>query len=148
MELSKQVCSLEIAKRLKELGCKQESLFWWYQIPRGFSLGNTTEMMNEKVDIGYTTAPQFNEISAYTVAELGEMLPRAIGEYDLYFLVDYYNNEPVKKWYGVRYEDCSIADDSDNYDKRFLTPEITADNEAEARGQTLIHLLENKLITL
>ena len=29
MKLENQVCSLELAKKLKELGVKQESLFWW-----------------------------------------------------------------------------------------------------------------------
>jgi hypothetical protein len=29
ISLEKQVCSLELAKRLKELGVKQESLFYW-----------------------------------------------------------------------------------------------------------------------
>jgi uncharacterized protein HemX len=30
ISLEQQVVSLELAKRLKELGVKQESLFWWY----------------------------------------------------------------------------------------------------------------------
>jgi len=29
MKLEDQVCSLELAKRLKELGVEQESLFYW-----------------------------------------------------------------------------------------------------------------------
>ena len=41
MKLEKQVCSLELAKKLKELGVKQESL-WFYnsktmKLQRGFS---------------------------------------------------------------------------------------------------------------
>jgi len=30
MNLDQQVCSLEIAKRLKELGLKQDSYFYWW----------------------------------------------------------------------------------------------------------------------
>ena len=29
MELKNQVVNLELSKRLKELNCKQESLWWW-----------------------------------------------------------------------------------------------------------------------
>ena len=29
MKLEDQICSLDLAKRLKELGARQESLFWW-----------------------------------------------------------------------------------------------------------------------
>lgn len=30
MKLENQVCSLELSKRLKELGVKQDSLWWWH----------------------------------------------------------------------------------------------------------------------
>ena len=70
MELKHQVCSLEIAKRLKELGVKQESEFHWQHhrsvnSPSGWawSLSNTTN--------GHS-------VSAFTVAELGEILPRSV----------------------------------------------------------------------
>ena len=37
MKLEDQVCSLELAKKLKELGVKQDSLFYWnlYSFPIG-----------------------------------------------------------------------------------------------------------------
>ena len=33
ISLEKQICSLELSKRFKELGVKQESLFVWYHPP-------------------------------------------------------------------------------------------------------------------
>src|SRR2546422_7645806 len=33
MKLENQVCSLELAKKLKQLSSKQESLFWWSEFP-------------------------------------------------------------------------------------------------------------------
>ncbi len=32
MKFEEQVCSLQIAKKLKELGVRQESLFWWLEV--------------------------------------------------------------------------------------------------------------------
>lgn len=66
MPLEKQVCSLELAKKLKELGYPQESLYIW--------VDNEGE---PKVyfDDGYR--PAYTNLfycSAPTVAELGEML--------------------------------------------------------------------------
>jgi hypothetical protein len=65
MELKDIVCSLEHAKRLNELGVKQESLFYW---------------LNRKI-----VCPKFQEFnfpekwcSAFTASELGEMLPAMI----------------------------------------------------------------------
>lgn len=67
MQLEKQVCSLELAKKLKELGVKQESHFRWYHaslIPWNVvtSHGFSNEEARER-------SP-----SAFTVAELGELL--------------------------------------------------------------------------
>jgi len=64
MKLEQQVVSLELAKRLKELGCKQESAFYWsYEVD---------------VEDKYFLGPKHNGFnllcSSFTVAELGEML--------------------------------------------------------------------------
>ena len=63
MKLEEQVCSLELAKKLKELGVKQESYFWYYELygDNAWSLGPLNKSGN-------------HTLSAFTVAELGEML--------------------------------------------------------------------------
>lgn len=75
MELNKQVCSLELAKKLKELQRGQESstLFWWWEV--------TTIEGEEKIALnqGYVfkqypvkSAEMIG--AAYTIPELGELL--------------------------------------------------------------------------
>ena len=61
MELQKQVCSLALSKRLRELGFNQESLFYWNE-----EMGTIHfyESMNKK-DVGCYC-------SAYILTELGE----------------------------------------------------------------------------
>src|SRR4051812_36893725 len=70
MKLEQQVCSLELAKRLKELGVKQESLYYW----------NIRHIWIVLKAIGepYITRKPEDYASAFTVAELGEMLPSEI----------------------------------------------------------------------
>lgn len=81
MKLEQQVCSLELAKKLKELGVKQESAFVW-SVPNPekgrnerekLVLGKYCEVMlcHKARDWGEA----FDVYSAFTVAELGEMLP-------------------------------------------------------------------------
>ena len=65
MTLQEQVCTLEQAKRLKELGCEQESLYAWLRFDGQWFLYENTYWYRAACD-GY--------VSAYTVAELGEML--------------------------------------------------------------------------
>jgi hypothetical protein len=69
MNLEQQVCSLDFAKRLKELGVKQESLYLWSEHTTPATLWN--EGAYETKYEHRTTYPCY---AAFTVAELGEML--------------------------------------------------------------------------
>jgi hypothetical protein len=80
MELEKQLCSLEFAKRLKELGVKQESAFWWIEgdlIYRG-EWGDPSDDASKRMEQKELDEYMSTLFSAFTVAELGEMLPERI----------------------------------------------------------------------
>ena len=80
MKLEQQVCSLELAQKLKELGVKQESLFYWTY---SNMFGNITFYLQyfPEIEGGYDGLE--NDVSAFTVAELGEMLPEGITTHKL-----------------------------------------------------------------
>lgn len=152
MKLQEQVCSLELAQKLKTLGVKQESLFYWRlgyhtyeKFDKGISLGKVGHFDHNFVleyypHPRYTTADvKWNqadlqkldqtELSAFTGAELGEMLPI------------YPNGLPFVTMGGWK----SIAmrnDDGTAIEKSWQT----ADTEAEARGLMLEYLIKNNLI--
>ena len=116
MQLEQQVCSLELAKWLKELGVKQESTFSWCRGDDAATFG-----------IGYSSVTAQAYVrefySAFTVAELGEMLP------------DRYLDEIkrlVDRWF--------FPEEYDVLGNMQFT-------EADARAKMLIYLLENKLLT-
>jgi len=119
MKLEQQVCSLELAQKWKEFGVKQESLFYWYPKTNAIvTLSPTTSEITEGI-----------WVSAFTVAELGEMLPELCmsgrcegGNYNCWWL-----------------SDMCIRDikHMNNYQTKI---------EADARAKMLIYLLENKLI--
>ncbi len=114
MKLEKQVCSLELSKRLKELGFEQESYFKYME-------ANGKYVLME----GY---PISNFCSAYTVAELGEMLPS-----------DFHTNriEMPTKEVGVKKNEYHC------WAWNFKNPQF-GDTEANARAKMLIYLKENK----
>lgn len=119
MNLQSQVTSLEISKRLKDLGEKQESLFFYIPLVGG---GYQIELMK-------TMSGRSKDISAFTASELGEMLP----DLTKCWRYDYMENDTdrVWKWH------CEFDHNNES-----------ADSEADARGKMLIYLLENNLITL
>lgn len=65
MKLEQQVVSLELAKQLKELGVKQDSLFYWSKQVDQIHWG----LEHAK----YFAVDKRQDVSAFTVSELGEM---------------------------------------------------------------------------
>ena len=121
MELQKQVCSLELSKQLKNLGFKQESYFYWnHQDYSGDVFYNITHIPGKGINA-------YQECSAYTVAELGEMLP-----------YKYNNFRDVDEKYH-----CVAKFDDLSKDKNLY---ISSKTESDARAKMLIYLKENNLI--
>ena len=145
MNLKDQVISLDLAKKLRRAGVKQESLWYW----------NYTDRNNNKKDwilVARFIGIEEERISAFTVAELGEMLPK------------YFKHGSVKK---PKTYQCSTLEISRGGSKT-LGGEIEwdwcvkylkgysrqkehferGDTLAEAMGNMLLHLIKNNLLKL
>ncbi len=122
MKLENQVCSLESSRRLKELGVPQKSLWSWVS-----GLCGTKD--EDKFEL--KTCFCVDDIwifSAYTCAELGEILIRGM----------YYKWETCRDHgnFLIRYG---------NWEKN-PNELFGGKTEAEARAKMLIYLLEQKII--
>jgi len=145
MELKNQVCTLEQGKRLYELIEKDtESLFvHWLTIENEdyvWKIGTLNEAGNAT-----------ESYPAYTVAELGEMLPDEYlknfefegyvipksGKYTQSFETWFFNGDNGRQ-FGCRYDY--------NGNINIATPNFFG-TEAQARAELLIYLLEQRLIT-
>lgn len=131
MKLTDQVCSLKLSKKLAKLGVKQDNLFKWVK----YSMNKKPMLIfipTVKYQLECLSGELEYSIPAYTVAELGEMLPNK---------VKIHNTESClvldrdKKTWGVAY-----APFPDTFQE--------AKTEADARAKLLIYLLENKIISL
>lgn len=124
MKLENQVVSLELAKKLKELGVKQESQFmWWKGAGEGYLRPTDWSQFNMEPKPMYSTADLRERFSAFTVAELGEMLSTTENNNQI-------RDTKVFTQWGCDYE----------------THRTLAPTEADVRAKMLIYLLENKLI--
>jgi len=140
MKLKDQVCSLELAKKLKELGVKQESLWWWikfdkewqpqYRLSRYKDGGSYIPEMSTR----QTPAVQ-GSYSAFTVAELGGMLPAEVGS----FVQCHLTCIKLGGEFGVTYIGSSMGESV-----YFIDAPIKAKTEADARAKMSIYLKENK----
>ena len=117
MNLEDIVCDFDYADRLAELGITRESLF-------GFC--------NDKRSISFAHRPHVS-LNSYTVAELGEMLPKSVGYVrDCEMFLSFYKN-------GDEYE----------YDYNCRSSSLCSDKkEANARAKLLIWLIENNHVNV
>lgn len=155
MNLTHQVTSLELSRRLKALGVKQESYFWWNYVVSSSCEGNddfaTRREGWQLMSAHWEDAVKAQFCSAYTVAELGNLLPREIeyqasskekSGYDGYRPMFLKCGKTIMDngWY-VMYSDPHPANEVPVHSTH-------ADTEADARGLMLAYLLENSLIKL
>lgn len=132
MELTKQVVSLELAKRLKELGVPQgdwesaSPLFYWSFYDGGARRDKPKLIPVDDCNFGFME----DLVAAFTVAELGEMF---LGQ-----IISFEHRRDGKYrvwWYGS--PKTMIEQRMHNID---------GDTEADARAAMLVYLLENKLL--
>ncbi len=121
MHLEQQVCSLESAKRLKELGVKQDSYFWWAALKRGDIV--IWDMENKKLADGNNLSKEHAICSVFIVAELGIFMKG-------YGMPDFQDDEWVAS-FEVRVDEIRW---------------VKGDTEAEARAKMLIYLIEQGLL--
>jgi hypothetical protein len=134
MKIQDQVCTFTQAQRIKTIGVAQSSYF----IYRHWR-GNGQIIVDKRKDKYFDYARNrniapFTEIlcSAFTVAELGIMLPISFISF--------------KVTAGKEFSCTKLKDNYPEID--FSFPSNFQITEAEARAETLIDLLENKLITV
>ncbi len=130
MKLEDQVCDLEYAKKLRELGVEKESLFYWYKLNDDI---DWQLVMHDKL---YQIVKSNNVIPAYTVAELGALLPDCLYAHSASGI-----DRPIimNKVDGI----FSVGILNSN---RQCNPIFADKKEANARVLMLIYLIENGLV--
>lgn len=133
MRLEDQVTSLELAKRLKELGVLQGGAFDYYE--------NTFHPEHPFIVLRPTVNMMENPTSwicsAFTVAELGEMLPREAHGFDL--VIRPADGSTPLKWH-IGY----VEPDHEGYEYRFERQ--ASDKLVDAMARMLIHLIEQGIL--
>lgn len=136
MELEQQVVSLDLAKRLKKLGAKQESQFFWWIHNDG-----SARLITKHETFEAFHAVQ-NRVSAFTFAEIGEVLPdhltaEEVGEEPPKGSTNLTIEKFVNGVWSVCYE---------NYEHHRYVPDYTARTSIDAMAKMLVYLLRYEVI--
>ena len=152
MKLENQVVSLELAKKLKKLGVKQSSIFYW--LPHYNSTADTFFDINYegqgwllggkiKKEIVLKEDKHNNTFSAFTSVELGKMLPTRNKNFEYDLRIDRF-------FINLLTQFCINYYDSYN-NKYLIKTDFTYDGiidetQVNAMAKMLCYLIENKLI--
>jgi hypothetical protein len=121
MKLEEQVCALEYAKKLKEFGVNQDSLFYWSKWIEKYEV--VMPMMGRNEDY----------ISAFIASEIINLLPECIPNEGDLMMWNYMEGDV--RIYGVDY--CGSGYEA-HKDIKFV----------DALAKQLIYLIENKLVEI
>ena len=146
MKLEDQVISLKLAKKLKKLGVRQESLFYWCIIDNGVDGEQDIIPLTEKEMDYYDDvlgSVEYTEIaSAFTVAELGEMLPEEI------IVTNRFDDKNIYFLDFCKFEDRWDVSYKNDILKKVTQCYVNGRTEANARAQMLVWLVENGYLKL
>lgn len=147
-KLEDQVCSVELSKKLKELGIQPKNYFEW---------------LYDSYTGQWEVSPTFKNqlgLSAFTVVELLSLLPNiidtrmnepfnnfrlSIEKFIIHEGVDYF---PLDAYKIAYYCDSTDLTGEDAFLRRSLTSTIYDKNPANALAKMLIYLIENNLMKL
>lgn len=134
MKLENQVCSLELSKKLKELGVRQDSLYY-HECPKWDEEQKASQLVGILRKPPEEKEGEPNYYSAFTVAELGELLPICIKDGEYYLQI---------RNIGVTGANWIVSYSSMTNNN--IWESFNSTNEADARAKMLIYLIKNKLI--
>lgn len=155
MNIENQVCSLELAKKLKNLGVKQESIFSYMKKEDGRIFVTSSYGCNCWVELPYEAV---DPIAAFTSAELAELLPNHVTtltnepfnnfRINISKFISVQENEAFNNFIINYWCDTTEVTGEIAFFTRKLTSNIYDINLANAMAKMLIYLLENKIMEL
>jgi len=159
MNLSDIVTSLDLSKKLKELGVKQESLVYWLNIEdiihmkvkdNGWEIEEDEngkaiiDKIDYRIELGNPLAYNIlkeNTWSAFTASELLEILPKIIESGD-----KYHPYQLTIKWELHYSGDMMWHIKYEKYNDGELDYIIYCENVSNVLAKMIIYLIENKLM--
>lgn len=155
MKIEQQVCTLNQAKILKEFGVNQKSIWYWEMMKQPVMEGCATERVQLYANVGHIVPRGVVQAvySAFTVSELGLMLPDTLikhfdfpsykipesKEYAIDFHTWFCPDQNDYRLFGCRY---------DHFGNVNIATQTYYGTEAEARAALIIHLIEERLLTV